>query len=126
MVLSGVSTNGTSEYTVRVGSGSFATSGYASNVSVASPAVATAALTGAFIVTQSIAATDLASGHIVLSNITGDTWVCSGLLNRSGAGGVMMSAGTVSLGGALDRIQLTTNSGTSTFDAGTVNVMWEG
>jgi hypothetical protein len=32
----------------------------------------------------------------------------------------------VSLSGALDRIRLTTVNGTDTFDAGSVNIMYEG
>jgi hypothetical protein len=35
-------------------------------------------------------------------------------------------AGHVSLSGALDRIRLTTVNGTDTFDAGSVNIIYEG
>ena len=34
--------------------------------------------------------------------------------------------GAVSLSGTLDRIRLTTVNGTDTFDAGSVNIMYEG
>jgi hypothetical protein len=34
--------------------------------------------------------------------------------------------GDVSLGGVLDRVRITTVNGTDTFDAGSVNIMYEG
>jgi hypothetical protein len=45
-----------------------------------------------------------------------------GLTNRAvaGAGG-----GSVTLSGALDRVNITTVNGTDTFDAGTINILYE-
>jgi hypothetical protein len=39
---------------------------------------------------------------------------------------VQNSVGQVSLGGVLDRVRITTANGTDTFDAGTVNILYEG
>jgi hypothetical protein len=38
----------------------------------------------------------------------------------------MSSGASPALGGALDRIRLTTINGTDTFDAGTINIIYEG
>jgi len=34
-------------------------------------------------------------------------------------------AGSISLGGTLDRVRITTVNGTDTFDAGTINILYE-
>lgn len=125
VMLSGVSTNGTSDLLVRIGSGSFASTGYAANSTIVSNAAVTGPSTAGFILSQSIAASDTYSGIVTLANVTGNTWVSSGCITRNGSGGVLVSAGTVSLGGVLDRVQLTTAGGANTFDAGTINIMYE-
>jgi hypothetical protein len=38
----------------------------------------------------------------------------------------MFVAGSITLSAALDRISITTVNGTDTFDAGSVNIMYEG
>ena len=35
------------------------------------------------------------------------------------------SSGTITLSGALDRVRITSSNGTDTFDAGSINIMWE-
>jgi hypothetical protein len=35
------------------------------------------------------------------------------------------SAGSIALGGTLDRVRITTVNGTDTFDAGTINILYE-
>lgn len=46
-------------------------------------------------------------------------------LSASNAGGTYTVCGTKILSSALDGIRITTVNGTDTFDAGTVNVMYE-
>jgi hypothetical protein len=41
-------------------------------------------------------------------------------------GQVHFGAGSVVLGGTLDRVRLTTIGGTATFDAGSINILYEG
>jgi hypothetical protein len=38
----------------------------------------------------------------------------------------MLGSGSVTLSGVLDRVAVTTVNGTDTFDAGTVNILYEG
>jgi hypothetical protein len=61
---------------------------------------------------------------MLLTLISGNTWVSSHTLktatNLLGVGG-----GDVTLTGALDRLILTTVNGTDTFDAGSINILYE-
>lgn len=66
-------------------------------------------------------------GSFTLSNITGNTWVISGQLGMSNPVGVVtIYGGTKTLAGVLDRVRITTAAGTDSFDAGTINVLYEG
>lgn len=133
VMLSGVSLSGTAFYILQVGSGSFATTGY--NSGATSVSTATASTTngsGATNITDSISlggftntAASLAYGQVILTNVTGNTWVASGSLYIDGADRVTNAAGNVVLSGTLDRVRISTSNGTDTFDAGTINIMWE-
>lgn len=125
VMFSGVSTSGTSNFWVQLGTsaGVDTTANYVSgcvNVS-ATPTIATA--TGAFLVDGSVAATNSDYGILIITNITGNTWVLSGQLNNAGV--AKISNGSKALGGTLDRVRITTANGTDTFDAGTINIMYE-
>jgi hypothetical protein len=37
----------------------------------------------------------------------------------------VVSGGSITLGGTLDRLRITTENGTDTFDAGSINIMYE-
>lgn len=126
LMFNGVSTNGTSPIMVQIGSGSFTTSGYASSASnLASSTVATGLFTTGLTLMNSTSATSLWSGFVILTNITGNTWLASGNIGRSDAAVVASSGGGLALSGALDRIRFTTVGGTDTFDAGSINIMYE-
>jgi hypothetical protein len=43
----------------------------------------------------------------------------------TGISGVDGSAGTKTLSGTLDRVRITTANGTDTFDAGSINILYE-
>ena len=128
VIFSGVSTNGTSPYAVRLGSvadGVKAT-GYASH---AINDGGTAAIPTTE-VRASIApvAAGVYSGDLILSRVTGDTWAGSGQTQRTDLAstvGACRFVFSVSLSGALDRIRVTTSNGTDSFDAGTINILWE-
>jgi len=123
VMLNGVSTNAASDLLIQIGSGSVATSGYVSRAT--SVSAQTASTTG-YILTQAQAAADLCSGSIVISNLSSLVWVAGGNLNNVGANGIFMSAGHCTLAGSLDRVRITTVSGTAVFDAGSANILYEG
>ena len=73
--------------------------------------------------------TSLRYGTFTFTNITGNQWTGAGLMGGAVPGGFVGTAqtgGTKTLSDTLDRVRLTTTSGTDTFDAGTVNIIYEG
>jgi hypothetical protein len=129
VMFSGVSTNGTSFITVRLGSGGTPQStGYlVSSSSIGNGgAPATNNTTSGFgLYTNS--ASYAVSGQIVFSNLSGNTWVGAANANYSNIiAATMLTAGMVALSGTLDRIRITTVNGSDTFDAGSINILYEG
>jgi hypothetical protein len=127
IMLSGVSTNGTSNIQVQVGSGSFSTTSYLSSVAVINAGTSQAGSTTGIIVTNGLAAANNFSGLITFALIASNQWVASGNIQHSTATGAMfMAAGyTPALAGVLDRVRITTVGGTDTFDAGSINILYE-
>ena len=125
VMFNGVSTNGTSIVQVQVGNGAAVTSGYAGayalTVNAASPTVA-AISTG--IGTYYVSAADVRNGFITFVNVTGNVWIANGMLNNNGAN-VVTTSGIIGLSSTLDRIRITTVNGTDTFDAGSINILYE-
>lgn len=72
------------------------------------------------------AAANIISGTAVISLLTGSTWVFT-FLGATTAGSTLTftSGGTKTITGTLERVRVTTANGTDTFDAGTINIMWE-
>ena len=129
VMLNGVSTNSTSPVQLQIGSGSVTTSGYLSNLtSLANGASAAVTnLTSGFVIGDSgtVTASTL-TGTFTLTVITGNAWVCNAWVAHTNAQRLYGAQGGITLGGALDRIRLTTVNGTDAFDAGSVNIMYEG
>jgi hypothetical protein len=126
IVFSGVSVSGTSTPALRIGSTSFATSGYTSSASLFSGSVVTASAVDRFVLANSGAATYAYNGTITLTRLTGNNWVLSS--NLGNVVTVALNAvanGVISLGGVLDRVQLISANGTDTFDAGSASISWE-
>lgn len=129
VMFNGVSTSGTSNLIVQIGSGSFTTSGYNSvniYITSASGAGYFTATTGFFAGSYNTN-TDTMNGVMVLNLITANTWSMFGTNLRTGgvAPGGSMSAVPLALGGVLDRVRITTVNGTDTFDAGSINILYE-
>jgi hypothetical protein len=127
VMFSGVSTNGSSSYQVQIGSGSVETSGYVGNLSETpgTGAGSTIYPGAGFVVSRTNTSTLATSGHLVLTNITSNTWVGSSLMAASVGNVTYYGAGNKSIGGTLDQVRITTVNGTDTFDAGTINIMYE-
>jgi hypothetical protein len=78
---------------------------------------------GFHIATWSVAANTV-QGALTFVNLSGNTWSCSGAFNHT-AGYTVTTAGVKTLSGTLDRVRITTVNGTDTFDAGSINLLWE-
>lgn len=125
LMFSGVSTSGTAFVLIQLGSGSITTTGYASGSQFQSgTAVNFTSSTSGFVVYYNSAAVT-GYGSMTFNLVTGNSWVGNGYFYRQ-LTEATQSAGGVTLGGTLDRLRVTTSNGTDTFDAGTINVLYEG
>jgi len=134
VILAGVSTSGTSPYLIQLGTSSgVANSGYVgNNNSIATGSSApgyTLALSSGFALTVNTTATTAASvytGSTIFTLVSGALWVGIGTGTSDVASGTMFGvSGTKTLAAALDRVRITTIGGTDTFDAGSVNILYE-
>jgi hypothetical protein len=123
VMLNGASTNGSSNLQIQIGSGSFTTSGYLGGVQVTASSLA---YTTGFGISFNHVNTANLYGVYCIQLLTGNTWVYSGMNYRSNDNGVTIGTGSLALGGTLDRVRITTVNGTDTFDAGSINIMYEG
>lgn len=131
VMFNGVSTSGTSNLYLQIGTSSGPeTSGYISGIgSSTSAGVASyASATAAFILVGINTAADTQNGAVVLTNVSGNIWTEIGALNRASGGtsALVTSAGSKTLAAVLDRVRITTANGTDTFDAGSINILYEG
>lgn len=122
----GLSTTGTSPVTIRVGTaGGVVTTGYSSiTQGYAGTAVATTDSTSGFQVEDAGQAAFSRYGTFTIDRVSGNNWVMKGNQWRATNTGSQCTGG-IGLAAALDRISVTTNGGTETFDAGSINIMWE-
>jgi hypothetical protein len=127
VMFNGVSTSGSSNIQLQLGSGSVQTTGYTgSGLQVANGSAANVANSTTGILTSgATAATAVLSGSMTFSLLGSNTWVAQGVFGRSDSASSCFGGGAVTLSGALDRVRITTGNGTDTFDAGSVNIMYE-
>jgi hypothetical protein len=123
VVFAGLSTSGTSPVRLQIGGGSVETTGYTSTGSVMG--IGNAASTGGFDRYQTAAA-DITSGWYVLTLMGSNLWVCTAQYALSTASNPGWITGNKTTANALDRVVLTTVGGADTFDAGSVNILYEG
>ena len=127
VMLNGVSTNGSTNLLIQIGSGSVNTSGYSSAASYATTSVNAITSTGGFVVTSAVFSTSVTNGTVTLCLCNSNTWVSSSVVSLVTSTGVQFSSGvSPSLSGTLDRVRITTVNGTDTFDAGSINILYEG
>lgn len=125
VIFNGVSTSGTSNPIIQVGSGSVTTSGYTGTSMRGAPSgTAYVANSSGFNLNNSNTAASTLYGHLVLTLISGSTYICSGVLTSATNEGQFVT-GSIALSGVLDRVVLTTVGGTDTFDLGSVNIFYE-
>jgi hypothetical protein len=125
VMLNNVSTNGSVNKLLQIGtSGGIQSTSYNSTCAVAGPSTAGSASTAGYILWNTSASESL-YGHAIITHMGSNLWVYSSTC-RLTADYVQMAGGSVTLSGTLDRIRLTTTNGTDTFDAGSINILYEG
>jgi hypothetical protein len=125
VMFSGVSINGTSTLIVQLGdSGGIETSGYLGTTAYFGTSQAGATVTTGMPI-GALAAADTIHGIATISLLTSTTWSFSSLTAQSNGAYCYAGASSKSLSDILDRIRLTTTNGTSLFDAGSINILYE-
>jgi hypothetical protein len=134
VMFSGVSTNGTNAIRVQLGdSGGFETSGYSGvNIRNSASTLVFGSISAGFDAGGASAALDY-RGTLVLSlqNLSTNTWI--GLLNLTAAAAgatpdnqiFQYVCGSKATSATLDSIRITTVGSTDTFDAGSINILYE-
>jgi len=123
----GVSTSSTSDILIRLGTSSgVTTTGYATyGLRTGATSVTSGANSTVGFASVATAAVYTLSGSVIFSALGGDIWTGFGILADSAGGNGFIITGGISLAATLDRVRITTVNGTDTFDAGSINIMYE-
>jgi hypothetical protein len=125
VMIDAVSTDATATLAVQLGdSGGIETSGYTGGLAWTGPNTGSSGSASTFPLAVG-AASDTVSGHAVITKVSGNTWVLSSTVARDNDDLVFISGGSKGLSATLDRIRITTTGGSASFDAGTVNILYE-
>jgi hypothetical protein len=128
ILFQGVSLSGTDEYLIQIGSGTLTTSGYTSAaIAAQSGALSSGAgtSTSGFLASAGLASgAYIVTGSVELYYVAGNAWISRGLITTTTGARACMSSGSITLSGSLDRVSIT-NTGASTFDAGSFNIIYE-
>lgn len=125
-----VSTNGTTRVQVQLGdAGGIEATGYISSVvqatESATPTVSgTSPFTTGFPIGYGTVGSNR-TGALIMSLIGGNKWVAHGIVTDNNISSMSYTAGIKTLSDTLTQVHVTTVNGIDTFDAGSVNVMYE-
>ena len=130
VMFSGASGSSTSDLVCRLGTvAGFTTAGYFGvyeGIGANGATSSVASSTTFFGLISGLAATDILYGTVLLTHMSNNIWTITGTLCRDATNdAIYMTAGSVTLADTCDRVQLTWANGTATFDAGTINIMYE-
>jgi len=129
VMLNGVSlAAGTTNIVFRLGtSGGIVSTGYlARQANIVATTSNGSNETVGFVLGSGGSAADIFYGSIIFTHLNANIWCAQGILSQTGATSyTSVPSGAISLGGALDRIRITTVNGTDTFDAGSINILYE-
>jgi hypothetical protein len=125
VMFQGVSTNAANNLIVQLGTSSgFVSTGYLSSLAAVNAGTGgNTSATNGFLTSSSNAASVI-SGTMTITNLTSNTWVYHAV-TKSSTTVVVMAAGDISLAAALTQIRITDTAGTGTFDAGSINILYE-
>jgi hypothetical protein len=123
----GVSTSGTSNIIVQIGTGGTPTTSGYSAVGFGSigTGIGTTTFTAGFGFRDATSAAYTMSGNATITNQTGNTWCFGATMGVSSSNGIAIGGGSVALSGVLNFVRITTVGGTDTFDAGSINILYE-
>jgi hypothetical protein len=129
VMFNGVSTSGTSAVQMQLGtSTSVETTGYVGSVATILGGTANAAFSAGFLISSGAGdlATSVRYGALIISKIDTNTYTGIGNFSYGSTDTrFFVLAGNKTTGSTLDRVRITTVNGTDTFDAGSINIMYE-
>jgi hypothetical protein len=126
IMLSGVSTNGTSALLAQVGTSSVAVAtGYLGAADLWANSPSPTLVTQGLGIGNQNAAAYVYHAICKFTNITSNTWVGEVVGTLSNSGIVVLGTTTIALSGTLDMVRITTVGGVNTFDAGSINIIYE-
>ena len=126
VMLSGVSTSGTSNLLIQLGdAGGVENTGYVSEAITAAstPAIPAVSSTAGFIVRTDNAG-QTCSGMMTIATLGSNSWVENAIFYKA-AGAMNFSVGSKTTSDTLTQVRITTVNGTDTFDAGSINILYE-
>ena len=124
VLFNGVSGSGTSNLLLQLGDGSIVTSGYNSCAHTVN--TSNSSSTAGLLLTSNSVSTTAYYGIINLVTMGSNVWVSSHNFGGPAGNYNNFGGGSITLSGTLDRLRITTVNGTDTFDAGTINILYEG
>ena len=125
VMFNNVSTSGTSFKQIQLilSGGTVVTTGYVSSSARFNiTAISESAVTTGLLLNANTAA-DNSFGSYAITNVSGNTWVGFGGMTFSN--GNVVGSGGITLAGLLTGVRITTVNGTDTFDAGSINILYE-
>jgi hypothetical protein len=127
VMLSGVSTNGSSNMQIQLGtSGGIVSTGYVGCAdNQASNGGATTSFTTGLGLERTAGSNFIRQGLATFCLLGSNNWVGTYVGSSTGSNTVAFGSTTITLAGVCDRIRITTVNGTDAFDAGTINILYE-
>jgi hypothetical protein len=127
VLFNGVSLSGNSSVLVQLGAGSVTTTGYssASGGGQSGGGWSVGSSTDGLLI-RLTNDSRVIIGSLCVQSFGNNGWVADGTFGQvTSTVSCVISGGSITLGGTLDRLRITTENGTDTFDAGSINIMYE-
>lgn len=127
VMLNGISLSGSSNFLVQLGdTGGVETSSYLGGCNTFNTAPSALNYSSGFLITEGAGDAGWSIyGLVTLVNVSGNIWAESHSVGIIGTAAVSIGGGTKTLSDILTQVRITSANGTDTFDAGTVNIMYE-
>jgi hypothetical protein len=126
VMCNGISKSSTANFLFQLGAGSVETTGYVGNAvgALGGNVSLGVSSTSGFPMAGDASGASVVSGTIVFTLVGSNVWLANGLMSLASGYNTTIS-GSKTTATTLDRVRITTTTGTDTFDAGTINILYE-
>lgn len=124
---SSLSTNGGAALIVQLGdAGGVETTGYLGSGVFSGPSTGSGNSTVGLLMSGGSSASSVSfHGSMIITKLTGNTWCSMCVSGQSDSSYAAYAGGSKALSDTLDRVRITTSNGTDSYDAGTINILYE-